>query len=144
MAVTRKRSQKRVVSRSKYSEKDIMLQFLEMLNIIKVYHWKTLSYSTHKATDELYSDLSSRTDEFIETMLGKSGSRVNLMSTKYISFHDYDNVDDFKACIEKFKQYLINMNSSKTLNLKSNSDLLNIRDEILGDLNKFTYLLTLK
>jgi len=24
-----------------------------------------------------------------------------------------------------------------------NSDLLNIRDEILGDLNKFTYLLTL-
>ena len=143
MVATRKRSQKRSMS-VKYTEKDIMLQFLEMLNIVKVYHWKTLSYSTHKATDELYSDLSSRIDEFIETMLGKSGTRVNLMTTKSIHFQDFDNVDSFKAKIEYFKNYLINMNSSKTLNLKSNSDLLNIRDEILGDLNKFTYLLTLK
>ena len=31
--------------------------FLEMSNTVKLYHWKTLSYSTHNATDELYKDL---------------------------------------------------------------------------------------
>ena len=28
-----------------------------MLNTIKLYHWKTYSYATHKATDDLYSKI---------------------------------------------------------------------------------------
>ena len=30
---------------------EYILRFLEMLNTIKIYHWSTLSYPTHKATD---------------------------------------------------------------------------------------------
>ena len=44
--------------------------------------------------------------------------------------------------IEIFKKYLVNMSSAPYFKNPENSDLLNIRDEILGDLNKFTYLLT--
>ena len=36
------------------------------------------------------------------------------------------------------------MNGDANLSSSKNSDLLNVRDEILGSLNKFTYLLTLK
>jgi hypothetical protein len=36
------------------------------------------------------------------------------------------------------------MTNSKNMGAPENSDLLNIRDEILGILNKFTYLMTLK
>ena len=36
------------------------------------------------------------------------------------------------------------MSKDSELNTTGNSDLLNIRDEILGNLNQFTYLLTFK
>lgn len=114
-----------------------------MLNIIKIYHWKTLSYPQHKATDELYESFNGRMDEFVETMLGKTGKRFNLSSVKHIPFYDYTNVTKFKQCIETFKIYLVNMSNASYFKNPGNSDLLNIRDEILGDLNKFTYLLTL-
>jgi len=126
----------------KYSESEITKTFLEMLNIIKVYHWKTFSYSTHKATDELYHDLNGRVDEFIETMLGKTGNRINLSSCHSIPFTNYSNLSKFKSKIESFKSYLIHMSHYSIL--QNNTDLSNIRDEILGDLNKFTYLLTFK
>ena len=113
------------------------------MNIIKIYHWKTLSYPEHKATDELYESFNGRMDEFVETMLGKTGKRFNLSSVKHIPFYDYTNVAKFKQCIETFKQYLVNMSNASYFKNHGNSDLLNIRDEILGDLNKFTYLLTL-
>ena len=53
-------------------QKEITVVFLEMLLMIKLYHWKTTSYATHKATDELYSKLNENIDSFIEVLLGKS------------------------------------------------------------------------
>ena len=129
-------------NKTKYSENELVMKFIEFLNIIKVYHWKTLSYPEHKATDELYESLNGRIDEFMETMLGKTGKRFNLSSVRHIPFYDYTNVQKFKQCIEIFKVYLVNMSNAPYFKNPANSDLLNIRDEILGDLNKFTYLLT--
>jgi DNA-binding ferritin-like protein len=140
---TQKRGRTMSRGASKYSENEIVLKFIQMLNIIKIYHWKTLSYPEHKATDELYESFNGRMDEFVETMLGKTGKRFNLSSVKHIPFYDYTNVAKFKQCIETFKQYLVNMSNASYFKNPVNSDLLNIRDEILGDLNKFTYLLTL-
>ena len=40
----------------------IVKKFLEMLNMVKLYHWKTRSYSQHKATDELYDRLNKHID----------------------------------------------------------------------------------
>jgi transcriptional regulator of NAD metabolism len=77
-------------------------------------------------------------------MLGKTGSRVNLTGTKSIPLLDYTDVSDFKKEVEKYKTFLISMGSDSNLSSNINTDLLNIRDEILGHLNKFTYLLTFK
>ena len=131
-------------SQGNYSDKNIVLMFLQMLNTVKLYHWKTMSYSQHKATDELYSELNSNIDKFIEIMLGKDGSRVDLTHTKSIPLMDYSNISDFASCVEKYKSFLIGMNSNVKLSGTGNSDLMNVRDEILGSLNQFTYLLTFK
>ena len=48
----------------------------------------------------------------------------------------------FKQELETYKKYLIGLN--KHFSQSENSDLLNIRDEILSTLNQISYLLTLK
>ncbi len=131
-------------SSSKYSHQHIVSMFLQMLNTVKLYHWKTTSYAQHKATDELYSKLNEAIDTFVETMLGKTGSRVNLTSTKSIALLDYTELSGFKKEVEMYKDFLINMGADTFLKTAVNTDLLNIRDEILGHLNQFTYLLTFK
>jgi hypothetical protein len=126
-----------------YSHSNIVCTFLEMLNMVKLHHWKTYSYSTHKATDELHSDLNSNVDAFIEVLLGKEGTpRVNLTHVKSLPLYDFSSTGPFKQKIAHFKMYLEHM--SKCPTLMNDSDLLNIRDELVGNLNKFTYLLTLK
>ena len=50
-------------------ESEITHKFLEMLNTIKLFHWKTYSYATHKATDDLYAKLGDNIDKFIEFLL---------------------------------------------------------------------------
>ena len=125
-------------------EKEITIKFLEMLMMVKLYHWKTTSYATHKATDELYSSLNEHIDKFIEVLLGKAGNRIGLISNKSFSLGDVDSQGKLKQRIMSFKSYLVGLNNNKTIGLMGNSDLLNIRDEILGDLNQFLYLLTFK
>ena len=115
-----------------------------MLNTVKLYHWKTSSYAQHKATDELYANLNLNIDTFVEIMLGKTGGRVNLTGQKTLPLLDYTNVTDFVKEINRYKYFLNNMNNNSGLNITNNSDLLNVRDEILGNLNQFTYLLTFK
>jgi DNA-binding ferritin-like protein len=127
-------------STSNSVEQMIVVQFIEMMNTIKLFHWKTTSYPTHKATDELHGKISENIDTFVETMLGKHGGRVNLSGTKTIVLNDYSSMDAFKSEIAKYKVFLKDLNNM--LNPVNDSDLLNIRDEILGDLNQFSYLLT--
>jgi DNA-binding ferritin-like protein len=125
-------------------QKQITVVFLEMLIMVKLFHWKTHSYATHKATDELYDELNGHIDNFIEVLLGKTGSRIDLMSNKTIKLMDSNSQEQLKSKIAMFKSYLVGLDNNKALSSMSNSDLFNIRDEILSDLNKFLYLLTFK
>lgn len=142
-AVTRKNRSTGSSSMSAFL-KQITVVFLEMIMMVKLFHWKTHSYATHKATDELYASLNEHIDNFIEVLLGKTGSRIDLMSKKTISLIDLNSQESLKSKIASLKSYLVGLNNNKALKTMSNSDLFNIRDEILGDLNKFLYLLTFK
>lgn len=137
---------KRKLSSPKTSgfEKEITVIFLEMLLMVKLFHWKTHSYASHKASDELYSKLNDDVDKFIEVLLGKSGSRIDLMSHKNIKLVDLSSQESLKKEISNFKNYLVGLNENVAMKKMSNSDLYNIRDEILADLNQFLYLLTFK
>jgi len=125
-------------------QKEIAVVFLEILLMVKLFHWKTHSYATHKATDDLYSKLNDNIDTFIEVLLGKTGSRIDLMNQKNIRLVDLSSQDSLKGEVEVFKGYLVSLNDNKAMQSMSNTDLFNIRDEILGNLNQFLYLLTFK
>jgi hypothetical protein len=122
-----------------FSQEHVVCFFLEMLNTIKLYHWKTYSYATHKATDELYGSLSSKVDRFVEIMIGITSKRSNLISKHAIKLDDMSSVEQFRKRIEYYKHCL-----SHQLKFPTSTDLLNIRDDMLGDLNQFLYLYSFK
>jgi DNA-binding ferritin-like protein len=129
-------------SGSNSSKRQIITYMLQMLMTVKLYHWNTLSFSVHKATDELYGDLIKLIDQFVEVLLGKHNNKHEILSIKTLHMNNYKDTSMFKKEIETYKKYLIGL--SKHFNNGENSDLLNIRDEILATLNQISYLLTLK
>jgi hypothetical protein len=111
-------------------------QLLELLNTIKLFHWKTHSFPEHKNTDELYSTLNENIDRFVEVMLGKYGGRIDREFT--FKCKNFSSTAELKKYIQKKINYLITFNQL----FKGESDLLNIRDEMVAELNKFFYLLS--
>lgn len=125
-------------------QREITQVFLTNLLMVKLFHWKTTSYAAHKATDDLYTKLNANFDAFIEILLGKTESRINLMSVKTLPLKDFTSQEEFKKEIIAFKEYLFNLNENKVMLQMQNTDLFNIRDTIVGDLNQLLYLLTFK
>jgi len=113
--------------------------FIEILNNVKLYHWRTKSYAQHKATDELYEKLNKDIDSFVEVMLGKDESRITQLERTTTTL-DFSNKKEFKENIFKFRAFLTDMNFH--LDKNKDTDLLSIRDELLIDINQFLYLLT--
>jgi len=134
-----KTKNKKTMKRQYNRNPRIVQKFMELLTMIKLYHWKTHSYSQHKATDELYSKLNENIDKFVEVLLGKSKNRINMMETK-MKMYDLDNKSELKEHIFEYRQFLIDM--ERDFSPKKDSDLFSIRDDILGDLNQFLYLLS--
>ena len=124
----------------------IVLVFLEMLNTIKLYHWKTLSFAQHKATDELYGKLQDHVDTFVEILMGKDKRRLEMVNKKIettlrvnIDHKTPTSEEEYIRKILGYRNILIDLDIY--FEKDQDSDLLNIRDEILGDLNQHLYLL---
>jgi len=118
--------------------------FFEMLHTIKLYHWKTISYAQHKATDELHEKLSENTDKFVEIMIGKlptSRDRVQYRGDS-IPIYDFQSKQEFIKKLEHYISMLQDFNNR--FDSKIDSDLLNIRDEMSGDINQTLYLFSLE
>lgn len=120
---------------------NIVTKLLTYQNQIKILHWQTTSYSEHKTLDGLYSDLTGQIDEFVETFMGKYG-RILAQNNFNLILENYKSLAPQSLLIE-IESYLIN-ELPTMLDAKKDSDLLNIRDEILGSVNQAKYLLTLK
>jgi len=110
--------------------------FLELSAMIKLYHWMTLKYSRHKASDKLFESILELSDKFIETYLGRYGRNKRDF---------YENLTVKKLSDVEFSNYLkktvkILENDFAKVLLPSDTDLFNIRDEILGKINQTLYL----
>lgn len=116
----------------------IVLFFFELQLNLKMYHWTTESYANHKATDKLLDKLSDLIDSFVEKSMGaftrpvlKSGNSIpiqNMTKTKYVKL--------LKTAQEYLRGDLEKM-------ISKNSELLNLRDEMLAELDQAQYFATL-
>ena len=114
--------------------------FFNMREQIKLYHWQTHSFSQHKATDDLLDSLDKAIDEYVETYMGKYGRPKMGTRNNTIRLQNMNSktVTKFiKECISYLEGPLV-----KKLQ-PTDTDLLNLRDEMLGDLHKVLYLFTL-
>jgi len=136
--ISKKRTAKHRPKKTGYRSK-IVRTFIEMLNTVKLYHWKTRSYAEHRATDELYETLNKHIDRFVEVYLGKDESRITAWERR-LEAKQPMNKSDFKQRIYEYREFLKNL--SLHFDAKKDSDLLSIRDDILGHINQFLYLMT--
>lgn len=115
-----------------------MMNFQQQMRIL---HWQTTSFARHNAYGGIYDSLNSLIDMYVEVSMGKYGrieldeenSKLELKNMKNLPINDY---------LKEFCSFLIGL--TEEFDSKDDSDILNIRDEMLGEVNKLKYLLTLK
>ena len=119
---------------------EILHVLLILRNQVKLYHWQTMSFSRHKATDDLVTSLDTNIDKFTESYMGRYGRPKMTASTGKIQI--YDTNDKRAPQLMKEAVQWLTKSLPKLLS-KDDTDLLNIRDEILGDIQQARYLFTL-
>jgi len=122
---------------------DIYISFTVFKITLRTYHLQTQVYARHKASDKLHSLLSEKFDRFLETLIGANrGKRFSV--GRSIDVVDINDRTIIKA-MDQFKSWLVEdlPFCIESVLGKQSSDLLNIRDEILGDINRSIYLFTL-
>jgi len=119
---------------------DVVKVFFHMLMNLRLYHWQTGSYARHVAVGNLYDTLSDLIDKFVEVYMGRYGRPVLDDGSINITVKE---MTDEKAH-EYMQEYTYFLKKEIPKHLKStDTDLLNIRDEMLGEFNKVLYLFTL-
>ena len=109
----------------------------------KLLHWQSLKYGQHKALDELFNGLIESGDTLAESIMGKYGRpvlneddlRLNLMN-----FKDPENLDLTEFTTSMYVFYATECKDT----FSSDSEILNLLDEILSLIDQVKYLLTLK
>ena len=113
---------------------------LTILNQLKIYHWQTKSYAQHQALGGAYDELSGLIDQFIEVYMGKYGRIEAKGGSTTVDLFNMDQLP-VNGFVDNAVDYLV---SIEIPDKEADTDLMNIRDEMLGEINKLKYLLTLE
>jgi len=114
--------------------------FLHLRDQLKLYHWQTHVYSRHVATDKYLKKIEKSIDSYVEIYIGKYGRPKISGKNALITIHNLSEAGATRMIVAAVKY--IQGPLTKTLDA-SDTDLLNIRDEIIADLNQLLYLFTL-
>jgi hypothetical protein len=119
----------------------IIATFLGIQSQFRVLHWQTQSYAKHVAYGGIYEALDPLIDTFLETYMGKYGRIAVEGEDDSIILANIGELDT-EAFLETITDFLLSFNNQ--LNPQRDTDLLNLRDEMIAEVNKLKYLLTLK
>jgi len=120
---------------------NIIQFYMTLRNATKIYHWNTRSHPRHKATDQFIENIDKLTDRFVEVYIGRYGRDASMgkdWTLKLPGFTEKSIIKFFEEAREWLSNKLPKMLSEK------DTDLLNIRDEILAEIHQTLYLFTLK
>jgi hypothetical protein len=118
---------------------DIVHLMMTLRNQVKLYHWQTMAYPRHIATDELVTKLDANIDHFVEVYIGKYGRPKLSGKNSSIRLRNHSDKEAVALLREAIAWLTTDLN--KYLK-KGDTDLFNIRDTIVADLNQTLYLFT--
>ena len=114
--------------------------FFSMREQIKLYHWQTHIFARHKATDDVLEALDASIDTYVEVYMGKYGRPKMTTKTNTVRIQNMNE----KMAVRFIKTCIAYLEGPLVKHLKpTDTDLVNIRDEMLAELNKILYLFTL-
>jgi len=122
-------------------KEQLLINFTTLQTQFRILHWQTKSFARHEAYGKIYNALNDLIDGFVEIYIGKYG-RVEFASGEGTIVLKNINVLGLNEFLNQNIEFLVAMTGA--LNSEMDSDLLNIRDEMLSEINKLKYLLTLK
>jgi hypothetical protein len=114
-------------------------QLLHIEQQLRILHWQTRSFARHKGFGETYDALGDLIDQFMEAYMGMYGRPELTDNTIKIENLDDISVSEF---VDSSIDFLISFNQK--LDSEKDSDLLNIRDEMMTKMKALRYFLTLK
>lgn len=115
--------------------------FLHLRDQIKVYHWHTRVYARHIATDKILGELDTLIDSYVEIYIGKYGRKRLTSEQGKIQITNMTEAGATRflhSAIRHCQSGLV-----RGLNKTTDTDLFNLRDEIIGALNQLLYLFSL-
>ena len=121
-------------------KEELILKLIQIQTQFKFMHWQTMGDAKHRAYGEIYDTLGDLIDSFTESMMGKYG-RPEFESEFSIMFQDLKSLS-VQNFMDGITEFLVSM--TEQLDTKYDTDLLNLRDEMLASFNKLKYLITLK
>jgi DNA-binding ferritin-like protein len=114
--------------------------FLGLQAQLRIFHWQTKGYARHNAFGMTYDTLEDLIDTFVEEAMGKYGRFTLDDETNTIQLA---NLKELKP--EAMLDTIISaLNQFSEQFEETDTNLLNVRDEMLGAINKLKYLLTLE
>jgi len=118
-----------------------IVELLTFQTQIRILHWQTFSYARHKAFNKAYNDLDEQIDKFVECFQGKY-QRFSLKPFTTIEIVNVEEVDH-EVFIKDMMEFL-STRAVDQLDPIKDTELFNIRDEILGIVDRLKYFLTFK
>lgn len=118
---------------------EIVHLMMTLRDQIKLYHWQTMAYPRHIATNDLVTKLDANIDQFVEVYIGKYGRPKLSGKTSTIHLRNHNDKEAVSLLREAIAWLTTDLN--KYLK-KGDTDLFNIRDTIVADLNQTLYLFT--
>ena len=117
----------------------IIAYFLEFQSNIKIYHWMTTSFPRHKAADELFDKILENSDKFMEVYIGKYNKQpIDVFNINIKGNSDTTNI------IQYLQTQRDHIRTIRNKQFKSCSEIQNILDTMMGEINKTIYLCNLK
>lgn len=112
--------------------------FMRLQNNILLYHWSTRSYNRHRASDDLYTNLATLVDKYMEVYFGKygrPGAGPGEYMLKVSKINDVEMVM-YMRTVSRFME-----NNKAMFCPNKDADLGNVLDEMITETNRAVYLM---